>query len=450
MSDIFISYAREDRNRAEQLAREFERQGWSVWWDKVIPPGRKYADVIGEELASAKAVIVLWSRSSVASDWVKDEAQEGATRGVLVPVLIEKVNPPVGFRQVQTADLSEWDGSGSNAELKGLLSALADLIKKPFTHAAHYGDAGDGSDGTRRRPTALYLVVGVGLCLALAFAAYKYFIPRPTDDKSTVVSGGNTGTGGAAPCTADSRHKAAKFTSDGILMIDPGGNYDAAVLQFKEAVAECPDYADAYFWRGQSLVALNRNEEALRDFKTFLTLNPEPEQRRTAQKLVADLEGPHTPPTPTPPNTNVGGTTPNANATPHQTSNTNAANTSVTNANAAVNGNKSNPPTAGTDLPRVQVADIFASDRGARISATTRLIVEKKQDASAVRQAVASALAHPDNKSGVINTLVYLENVDPAILKQFRPEIEKLFAVAQGNGAQTVEHIKKVQARLGD
>jgi tetratricopeptide (TPR) repeat protein len=446
MSDIFISYAREDRGRAEQLAREFERQGWSVWWDKVIPPGRKYADVIGEELASAKAVIVLWSRASVASDWVKDEAQEGATRGVLVPVLIEKVNPPVGFRQVQTADLSEWDGSGSNAELKGLLNALADLIKKPFTKLAPEPYNTADPDKTRRVRTPLYLVAGVVLCLALAFAAYKYFTPAE-GGKGDIPQGGKVDL--PQPCTTDSRHKAAKFTSDGILMIDPGGNYDAAVLQFKEAVAECSDYADAYFWRGQSLVALNRNEEALRDFKTFLTLNPEPEQRRTAQKLVADLEGPHTTPTPTPPNTN-GGPTPNANATPHQTSNTNAANTSATNANAAVNGNKSNPPTTGPDLPRVQVADIFASDRGARISATTRLIVEKKQDASAVRQAVASALAHPDNKSGVINTLVYLENVDPAILKQFRPEIEKLFAVAQGNGAQTVEHIKKVQARLGD
>ena len=41
MSDVFISYAREDRGHAEQLAREFERQGWTVWWDKVIPPGGK-------------------------------------------------------------------------------------------------------------------------------------------------------------------------------------------------------------------------------------------------------------------------------------------------------------------------------------------------------------------------------------------------------------------------
>ena len=440
MSDIFISYAREDRDRAEQLARAFERQGWTVWWDKVIPPGRKFADVIGEELAGAKAVVVLWSRTSVASDWVKDEAQEGSARGVLIPVLVEKVSPPYGFRQVQTADLSEWDGSDANADLQGLMSGVADVIKKPVTKPLRLTDADADDGGTRRRPTALYLVAGIVLCLALAFAAYKYFTRTPE------VGGGgndNSANNGAKPCTSDSRHKAAKFTSDGILMIDPGGNYDAAVLQFKEAIAECGEYADAYFWRGQSLVALNRNDEALRDFKTFLKLNTETgAQKLTAQKLVADLEGPHTSPTPT--NSNAQG---NRNANSSRNANTVATNTNMSGNLSPPNTNGS---TTGPEAPHVQVKDIFASDRITRISATTRLIAERKQDASAVKQAVASALAQPDNKSGVINTLVYLENVDPAILKQYRDEIDKLLAVAEKNGgAQTIDHVKKVRARMG-
>jgi hypothetical protein len=33
MSDIFISYAREDRPRVERLAAALEQCGWSVWWD---------------------------------------------------------------------------------------------------------------------------------------------------------------------------------------------------------------------------------------------------------------------------------------------------------------------------------------------------------------------------------------------------------------------------------
>jgi tetratricopeptide (TPR) repeat protein len=438
MSDIFISYAREDRGRAEQLARVFERQGWTVWWDRELFVGPAYSEQITRALAEAKAVIVLWSRSSVASNWVKDEAQDGAARGVLIPVLIENVALPLGFRQFQAADLSSWDGSPDQEELKGLTRGVANLIKKPATTPVLLTDAGADSDRTRRRPTALYLVAGAVLCLALAFGAYKYFTRTPGGGGQT----NNNQTGG--PCTSDARHKAAKFTSDGILMIDPGGNYDAAVLQFKEAIAECGDYADAYFWRGQSLVALSRSDEALRDFKTFLKLNTEAgAQKLTAQKLVADLEGPRTSPTPTP------AVTPGPKNT--NASSSNSSNTVATNTNMSGNMNtpNTNGSTTGPDVPHVQVKDIFVADKGARIAATTRLIVEKKQDASAVKQAVASALAQPDNKSGVINTLVYLENVDPAILKQFRPEIEKLFAVAQKNGSQTIDHIKKVQARMG-
>lgn len=135
MSDVFISYAREDRDKAECLARACEQQKWVVWWDKVIPPGKKYADVIGHELETAKAVVVLWSRASVASDWVKDEAQEAANRGILIPALIEKVNPPYGFRQVQTADLSEWDGSSTNPELESFVRAIGGLLNRPVSNS---------------------------------------------------------------------------------------------------------------------------------------------------------------------------------------------------------------------------------------------------------------------------------------------------------------------------
>ena len=34
MADIFISYASEDRNKAEELAETLRARGWSVWWDE--------------------------------------------------------------------------------------------------------------------------------------------------------------------------------------------------------------------------------------------------------------------------------------------------------------------------------------------------------------------------------------------------------------------------------
>ncbi len=39
MSDIFISYAREDREIAGRLAGALEAAGWSVWWDSKLRAG---------------------------------------------------------------------------------------------------------------------------------------------------------------------------------------------------------------------------------------------------------------------------------------------------------------------------------------------------------------------------------------------------------------------------
>lgn len=70
MADIFISYAREDRPRVIPIAKAFEDQGWSVWWDTQIPPGKTFFSVIKEALDAAKCVVVLWSKQSIDSEWV--------------------------------------------------------------------------------------------------------------------------------------------------------------------------------------------------------------------------------------------------------------------------------------------------------------------------------------------------------------------------------------------
>lgn len=431
MSDIFISYAREDRLNAERLAHVFERQGWSVWWDKVIPPGRRFGDVIAEQLAAAKAVVVLWSRTSAASDWVKDEAQEGAARNVLVSMLVEKVTPPLGFRQFQMGDLSEWDGSDDDPNLQDVLRAVADLIDRPYAPAAVVN-----RPSAPPRLTWLYFAVGVALVAALGSAAFWMLRgpgPVANNGNAAVPVVNNSGPPKPSPtgCSRDASQKAADLTGKGLTFIDKDGNHAAAVLQFNEALAECPDYVDAYFYRGQSYAVLGRKERAVGDFNKVIQLSSDPDIDHDAQELIAGLSGAARP-TPTrettPPPGNAAANT--AAPTPAQTpQNTNGT-----------------PPRPANPT---KVSDIFAADRGTRINATTRLIIERKRDAGAVKEAVASALANPGNKSGVINTLVYLENVDPAVLKQNQAEIEKLFEVAKENGPETVKHIEKVRQRLG-
>ncbi len=82
MADIFISYASEDRAAAVRLADALAGQGWSVCWDRTIPPGETWARSSSAELDEARCVVVMWSRSlGGQSTWVQEEADEGRERG---------------------------------------------------------------------------------------------------------------------------------------------------------------------------------------------------------------------------------------------------------------------------------------------------------------------------------------------------------------------------------
>jgi hypothetical protein len=125
MRDVFISYARDDRDHAARLASALEARGLSVWWDREIPPGRTFDEVIEEALTSARCVFVLWSESSVRSRWVRAEASAASERGVLVPVLVEAVEPPLEFRSIQAADLTGWDGADDHPEWERLFATVS-------------------------------------------------------------------------------------------------------------------------------------------------------------------------------------------------------------------------------------------------------------------------------------------------------------------------------------
>lgn len=132
MADIFISYANEDRDTAAQLAAHLESAGWSVWWDRRIPAGRTWRAVLAEALVDTRCMIVLWSENSVESPWVAEEAEEARRLGkTLVPVLIRRVEPPIGFRTIQAANLTRWNGSADDAAILQLVADLKSLIGTP-------------------------------------------------------------------------------------------------------------------------------------------------------------------------------------------------------------------------------------------------------------------------------------------------------------------------------
>lgn len=134
--DIFISYAREDREFASMLAERFRAREWSVWWDHRMLPGEDFTSRIQNQLDSARCVVVVWSEHSVNSKYVRDEASEGLRGDRLVPVRIDGVRPPIGFRNVHTADLIDWRATTPPNDLAMLDEAVTRLVLREPEKAA--------------------------------------------------------------------------------------------------------------------------------------------------------------------------------------------------------------------------------------------------------------------------------------------------------------------------
>lgn len=132
MPDILLTYAEEDRETARRVASLLEAQGWSVRWDRGTPAGQAAAVTTDESMPDMRCMVALWSRHSVNSDEVAAEAEQGRARKLLVPVLLEKVTPPLGLRSIQAADLSGWGGEASAPGARQLVADISALLGQPL------------------------------------------------------------------------------------------------------------------------------------------------------------------------------------------------------------------------------------------------------------------------------------------------------------------------------
>lgn len=162
MTDVFVSYSRNDKALVTPLVAALEAQGWGVWWDPAIVPGQEFDRTISAELARASAVLVVWTPHSVESRWVRGEARDAADRGVLVPLRIGTAPLPIDFRAIHTIDLPQGDNAIDSPAFREVVQALDALIQSGEPAAPASG----GDLVLERRTTG---GVRVGICV-LPFA----------------------------------------------------------------------------------------------------------------------------------------------------------------------------------------------------------------------------------------------------------------------------------------
>ena len=179
--DIFLSYNREDGARAKLFVDAFVAEGFEVWWDAHLRSGEEYDRVTEAALRGAKSVVVLWSKRSVDSSWVRAEATQAYHSKKLMPAMIEDCIRPVMFELTQTAELSRWKGDRKNPAWQAFVTDLRRHLGKENGTGA--GVAESASGPKRRYPIfggAIVRAAAVGLlALVVAGGAWWWLRPAP-------------------------------------------------------------------------------------------------------------------------------------------------------------------------------------------------------------------------------------------------------------------------------
>ncbi len=125
--------------QGQALAAALKIENIDVWWDTALEAGETFDEKIQTVLEQVKCVIVVWSKESVKSEWVRAESSVGRERGILVPVMVQPVNIPVPFNLLHTADLIGWSGDRSHAGYQDVVKqvkATRRQIQRPAAEAA--------------------------------------------------------------------------------------------------------------------------------------------------------------------------------------------------------------------------------------------------------------------------------------------------------------------------
>jgi tetratricopeptide (TPR) repeat protein len=182
MADVFISYASEDRERTRPLAEALEARGLTVWWDRVLAAGDNYAQTIQTALEEARSVVVVWSRNSIVSPWVLDEAGRARDSKRLVSVLLDKVALPSGYGAVHAQDFTEWKGSKSAPQLEFLASALAARGRQSAPSVSEPALASPEPPPAPVKRVRLFAALAIGALLAAIAAGGIYLAMRGKSD----------------------------------------------------------------------------------------------------------------------------------------------------------------------------------------------------------------------------------------------------------------------------
>jgi TIR domain-containing protein len=133
MASVFISYSHTDREFVRRLAQDLTNQTIEVWLDEWrMAVGKDIKAVLDEGIASYDFFLIVVSRGSIASGWVRHELEialekeRNGRSGLVLALLLERVplpplvgdRSPVDFTQDYAAGLTALIGTLGHVTVK--------------------------------------------------------------------------------------------------------------------------------------------------------------------------------------------------------------------------------------------------------------------------------------------------------------------------------------------
>lgn len=469
--DVFVSYARENRDAAQRLADVLTEKRLRVWWDRDLVAGSEFATVIEAQLDSAAVVLGLWSNESVRSAFVRDECGHALRAGKLLPLRIEEVDLPLGFGQLHTLDLLDWDGDADDEAFQVLLGEIERRrANAPSSLVTALPTPRFGRRMLRR--------AALGVAVVAALGAGGYYAKHVIDQRAQLERDAQLRAEAARRLDRNRTEADRHFRAGLEFQLADVPRLENALNEYLTALERLPGHGRARFYLGHVYAQTGRSADAFASFQLALQATEarlDPRQRSEAEQQVvalapnADEAAPVTRPVavvavpapPPPPGETPGGGVGGLvmRGRPGPAARPPLPPSATVPAPVATDGPRTpphiDPPPATTTRLERSVAAMFDDNKERRISATTSLVVEPEDLSDAVPIAAARALqalrSRPlaaRDSSGVVNTLVLLQSALPGTLTSNRAAIEELLAATADAGDYTRQQAAKVGQKL--
>lgn len=322
----FVSYAKADGKRAQEVADCLEERGFKCWIaPRNVRPGRAYGDEIIRGIESSRCLILVLSSASNQSAFVAREIERAVSkRKPVFPIRIEDVEPSASLELFisSTQWIDAFSGKlGSRIDQLASLLAEEEGVEPPVASAA-----AERSVSSKR-----FIWLGIAAALVVVALAAVLLL-RPADDprfdyqaclnlsgdgaltacEQAIASGAFSGQEAAALYATRGYQRQVKSDLKGALSDygeaierDPAlvvafnnrgniyrdiGEYDQAIADYDRALELDPNSADPLASRGWIYHQRGEIDRAREDFARALTLKPDPSLKVKLEDALAATE----------------------------------------------------------------------------------------------------------------------------------------------------------------